>query len=598
MYTPSLFRFLKTVSPLVSRAIASGQLFKPACDMQKPHPDVHADFSVRIPVQGFELGAHVFRSRAQISKGEAVPVIMCAHPYDNRRLPALGGTPLKGPPHQYRLIPQVGRPQFSTLTSWEAPDPSFWVPAGYAVVNVNLPGYGNSEGPATLFGDSQAKAYFEAIEWVASQPWCNGRIGLLGVSFLAITQYHVAACRAYDGRAPKGLCAIAPWEGLSDVYRDVMRAGGVAEEGFPLSWWRSEVIPALRGSEKDFIRAEGAHPLQWHDKHPFLDAFWKEKIPDLEKISIPMLVCGSFSDHDLHTTGSFRAFTQSSSAYKYLYTHRTGKWDAYYSPEVLHLLRQFFDYFVKQENNGFDQQAPVRLEVRNACDEIHEVRNETTWPPQKTIWTSLFLDGRQGFVERQNSNDKNSANEKQGSLVKIKTLLHEADIEARQGKIVFDYIFDEDAELTGPMLAKLYVERRDAGARADAVIFVLADKLDKTGNVVLFRGAVGRDDDSMTHGLLALSRRKLDKAKSLPHQPVLAHDEDNFLNPGEIVEVQISLCPSSTFFHKGEGLRLTIATDDIRQSAPWSKQIPEARGKLVLHFGGERSSELIVPCQK
>ncbi|MEK6585419.1 MAG: hypothetical protein AABZ24_03670, partial [Nitrospirota bacterium] len=76
--------------------------------------------------------------------GEPVPVVMCAHPYDNHLTPALGKTPFGGPPLQYRMVPQVGRPVFSTLTSWEAPDPNFWIPNGYAVVNMNLPGYANS----------------------------------------------------------------------------------------------------------------------------------------------------------------------------------------------------------------------------------------------------------------------------------------------------------------------------------------------------------------------------------------------------------------------------------------------------------------------
>jgi hypothetical protein len=73
---------------------------------------------------------------------------MCAHPYNNHLTPALKKTPLGGPPQQYRLIPQAGgKPVFSKLTSWESPDPNFWIPAGYALVNMNLPGYANSGGP-------------------------------------------------------------------------------------------------------------------------------------------------------------------------------------------------------------------------------------------------------------------------------------------------------------------------------------------------------------------------------------------------------------------------------------------------------------------
>ena len=91
--------------------------------------------------------------------------------------------------------------------------------SGYAVVNLNLPGYGGSGGPATVMSEHQAKCYYEAIEWIAQQPWCTGAVGLSGVSYLAISQFHVAACQHYGGPPPALKC-IAPWEGLTDMYRD------------------------------------------------------------------------------------------------------------------------------------------------------------------------------------------------------------------------------------------------------------------------------------------------------------------------------------------------------------------------------------------
>ena len=189
--------------------------------------------------------------------GTRVPVVMCAHPYDNQLIPALGKTPFGGAPKQYRIIPQAGRPRFSTLTSWESPDPNFWVPAGYAVVNLNLPGYGTSEGPPTVFSEHQAKCYYEAIEWIARQSWCTGKVGLSGVSYLAVSQYQVAACQHYGG--PRRHCgASRPWEGFSDLYRDVACPGGMEDQGFGPFWWMMEVKPALSGSAADFIKHNGA----------------------------------------------------------------------------------------------------------------------------------------------------------------------------------------------------------------------------------------------------------------------------------------------------------------------------------------------------
>src|SRR5689334_15122422 len=170
MSPADLLPTLKAVWPWLKRAVVSGQVFKPHCQLTPPHPDILCEYNVNVPIaDGIVLTANVFRSRKAWDEGVRVPAVMCAHPYDNQLIPALGKTPFRGPPPHYRVIPQVGRPRFSTLTSWESPDPNFWVPAGYAVANLNLPGYATSGGPPTVFTDHQAKSYYEAIERVARQ---------------------------------------------------------------------------------------------------------------------------------------------------------------------------------------------------------------------------------------------------------------------------------------------------------------------------------------------------------------------------------------------------------------------------------------------
>jgi hypothetical protein len=127
-------RAVRGMWPMLKRAIVSGQLFRPQCELTQPDPDILCEYNVEIPIaDGVVLTANVFRSRKAQEQGVRVPVVMCAHPYNNQLIPALGTTPFGGPPVQYRIIPQVGRPRFSTLTSWEAPDPNFWVQAGYAM---------------------------------------------------------------------------------------------------------------------------------------------------------------------------------------------------------------------------------------------------------------------------------------------------------------------------------------------------------------------------------------------------------------------------------------------------------------------------------
>lgn len=566
---------------MLRKAVMSGQVFRPRCELVAPDPDVEAEYDVEIPMSdGTTLTAIVFRSRAARAAGTPVPVVMCAHPYDNHHIAALpGGTPFGGPPQQYRVVPQTRPPRFSTFTGWEAPDPNFWVPSGYAVVNLNLPGYGGSGGGATVMSAQQAGALHEAIEWVGAQPWCTGAVGLNGISFLAISQFHVAAGRVH-GAPPEALKCISPWEGLTDIYRDVISAGGIADRGFTAWWYALEVNAALTGPTEDFLALNDGAPTEWIDRHPMLDQYWTDKLPSLEKIDLPMLVCGSFSDHGLHTAGSFRAFERAASTEKWVYTHRDGKWSTYYSREVQELTRRFMDRYLKGDvDNGFGDEPPVRLEVRSSRDVVHEVRGESSWPLTGTRNTPLYLTGA-GLTTAVEDGERSVA------------------YRGRRGQTAFEHVFTEDTELSGYMSVRLWVQVApglDGRWPDDMGLFATVDKLDRSGRRVPFHGAVGNREDSVTHGLLRVSRRELDEAASTPDHPVLLGTSSRPLRRGEIVPVAIALYPSSTFFTAGEGLRLTLsATDPVRRT-PFRKDVSFNSGMHVIHFGGQYDSHLLVP---
>ena len=576
-----ILQTLRAVRPILINAIKTGRVVNPQCALTKADPDILCEYDVAIPMRdGTFLTANVFRSKSAAEKREKLPVVMCAHPYDNRLIPALGKTPLGGPPQQYRIIPQRAKPKFSELTSWESPDPNFWVSAGYAVVNLNLPGFANSGGRPTLFSSHQATCFSQAIEWIAKRPWSAGKVGLSGVSYLAISQYYVAAGQG-EGGVPEALACICPWEGVTDLYRDMFYEGGVREEGFPVFWWHTEVKPTINCSEAEFIESEGCRPPEMGVQHPFYDDFWQAKVPDLSGIKLPMLTCASFSDQGLHTRGTFNAFLKASSENKWVYTHRDLKWDAYYSKEVMELTRCFFDCFVKGEtSNGFLQSAPVRLEVRSARDVIHEIRNEREWPLKRTHYKSLHL----------------QSNGRSLSVVPVATV-GELSYDAKAGHLELDHVFSQDTELTGYMKLRLWVEARAAGAAVpdDMVLFICINKLDRNGNSVRFYGSVGNHQDMVARGLLAVSRRALDKAESTPWQPVLANARDEKLSPGEIVMVEIAINPSSTFFSKGEALQLIISPNEIIPSPPYKKSNTCNRGVHVVHVGGDYDSHLMIP---
>ena len=575
-----LIRAAKSAWPLVKGAVLSGQVFKPRCKLTQPHPDVLCEYDVKIPVaDDVILTANVFRSRKGQEEGLRVPVVMCAHPYNNQLIPALGNTPFGGPTPHYRVIPQVGLPEFSTLTGWESPDPNFWIPSGYAVVNLNLPGFGTSGGPPTVFTDHQAKSYYEAIEWVASQSWCTGKVGLSGVSYLAVSQYH-----SLLPSPPPSLRCICPWEGFADIYREVACPGGLEDQGFGPFWWLIDMKPSLGGSPADFIKHNGGLPMDFLKQHPFRDDFWREKAAKLDQISIPMLVCASFSDHGLHSVGSFRAFVEAKSSRKWLFTHRTGKWDSYYSPEVQQLTREFMDCFLKDDtSNGFLERPPVRLEVRSSGNVVHEVRGEQEWPLASTQYTKLYLGAQSGKLARQNL---------QTSQI--------VEYPAKRGRASFAIRFDSDTELTGYMKLRLWVQTNATpGAPLpppdDMAIFAAVNKLDRHGRPVHFMGSVGNDRDMVTRGFCRVSRRELDAEESTEYQPVIRGTSHLPLAPNQIVPVDIALYPSSTFFAAGESLELILSSNEIIPSRPYFKDVSMNRGTHVIHCGGDFDSHLLIP---
>ncbi|MEM9461510.1 MAG: CocE/NonD family hydrolase [Myxococcota bacterium] len=586
MNARDLKQLVRALGPVALSALRRGQLVRPACTLTPPDPDILAEYEVRVPISdGFDVTVNIFRSKTAAARDEPVPVVMCAHPYDNRLLPALGKTPLGGPPQQYRLLPQDGSPTFSTQTSWESPDPNFWVPAGYAVVNMNLPGYGSSGGPPSVFSEQQGKAYYEAIEWVAAQPWCDGNVGLNGVSFLAISQYHVAFCKAYGG-PPPSLRAICPWEGVADSYQDLFRPGGVWEAGFPVFWWYTEVVPAMNAEIEQFIAQEGSITPQWRQQHPTRDEWVEAKVPALEQIEVPTLLCASFSDHGVHTPGGFKAFTKIGATDKWLYTHRWLKWDSYYSREVQELTRRFFDCFVKdQRDNGFLEQTPrVRLEIRSSRDEVVQVRDADAWPLPQTELQRWYLDAQA-----------------QSLGTEPPARAQEAKYAAGRGQAVFRYRFEHDMTIVGPMALHVWVEARPGSLRDalrpppdDVLLAVAIDKRDRQGESVRFFGTVGSKHDMVTRGYAAASMRE-QTAASTEWLVELSMREHQPLKPGQVVKLAVEIYPHATHFAAGETLELLVAGHELIPSAPLRKDLSANRGIHVLHTGGERASYLVVP---
>jgi predicted acyl esterase len=119
--------------------------------------------------------------------------------------------------------------------------------------------------------------------------------------------------------------------------------------------------------------------------------------------------------------------------------------------------------------------------------------------------------------------------------------------------------------------------------------------LDLHGNSVHFNGSVGLKKDMVTRGYCRASRRELDPAESTEWHPVQRGESEDKLTPGEVVDLEIEMYPSSTFFSAGESLQLILSAGEIIPTVPYKKDASFNRGRHVLHFGGDHDSHLLIP---
>ncbi|MGA2108258.1 MAG: CocE/NonD family hydrolase [Syntrophorhabdales bacterium] len=532
--------------------------------------DIVFERDVAVPLRD---GAVIYVDIFRPAGASRVPAVLACSPYGKGggyqsldQFPRRAGVPVSA---------------LSNLQTWEGPDPAYWCDHGYAVVNADARGAFMSQGDIRFWGSQEGQDGHDLVEWLAGQHWCIGTCGLTGNSWLAIVQWFIAAER------PPHLAAIAPWEGFCDFYRHSIGRGGIPDVGF-----NEHIIAHLYGNN----RTEDVPAMI--DKYPLMNAYWENKAAMLERIEVPAYVVASYTN-PAHGEGALRGYEGISSTSKWLRIHNRLEWPDYYAPANLEDLRRFFDRYLKNMANGWEETPRVRLSVLDpgGSDEVN--RPEREFPPANTRYQPLFLDGVSGRLLREPTSRQSS-------------VIYRAD--DKKGMATFSIAFDRETELIGHVSLRLWVEARGGG---DIDLFARVQKLDRKGKVLSHTpikvpgpakaimkilSAVGILKGGLMfysgpNGRMRVSHRHLDAAKSTPAQPYHTHAEEELVSPGEIVPVDIPLLPIGMRWHPGEHLRLTLSGYDT--GGPTLPGLPVAptrnRGEHIIHTGGKYDSHLLVP---
>src|SRR4026207_1445765 len=271
------------------------------------------DWDVPITMDdGLVLRADIFRPM----KDGKYPVILSYGPYA-KSLAFQDGYPSAWQ-RMAEKHPDVTAGSRNLYQSWEVVDPEKWVPHDYVCVRVDSRGAGCSPGFIDHFSPRETKDFYDCIEWAGVQPWSNGKVGLSGISYYAINQWHVASLQ------PPHLAAMCVWEGAADWYRDMTHHGGILST-FWQNWYDMQVKTVQHGVGARRGRRPGPGAPRWRAAngvaggrlgrtrcdfgreilgHPLDDEYHKERSPIWSKVKVPFLSAGNWGGQGLHPRGT------------------------------------------------------------------------------------------------------------------------------------------------------------------------------------------------------------------------------------------------------------------------------------------------------
>lgn len=504
--------------------------------------------------------------------------------------------------------PEVAQGTSNKYQSWELVDPEKWVPYGYVCVRVDSRGAGNSEGFLDVWCALEAQDQAECIEWAAVQDWCNGKVGLNGISYYAMNQWQTAALQ------PPHLAAMCAWEGSSDYYRELCRHGGILSDFFG-GWYLRQVKSVQYGvgekaeknpnngrsvagditlSDAELEKRRAASDISIQNRE-MIDEDYLSRMPDLSKIKAPVLSAGNWGGVGLHPRGNFEGYLRAGSAQKWLEVHGDTHFSHFYSNYGLALQKKFFGHFLKGENNGWDQMPKVQLNIRHPGEKF-VWRAENEWPLARTQWTKFYLHPKDMRLSPEPVSDR--------TVMTYHT--------RSEGLSFSTGPLTQEMEITGPIAARL----RLSSDTRDADVFLAVRVFDPQGVEVSF---IGSNDPRTPVGLgwLRASHRKTDPARSLPYRPWHTHDEKQWLTPGQAVDLDVEVWPTCIVIPKGYTLVFNVRGKDYRYDdvgvvlpfdtrpmygvGPFSHENPVDRPPEIfhtqnhLHFGPDHQPYVLLP---
>jgi uncharacterized protein len=454
----------------------------------------------------------------------------------------------------------------------DVPNANALLNAGYAVLGVSIRGTSCSTGIFDAFTPQEWSDGAAAVEWAAGQSWSNGHLGMFGDSFPGITQLGVAGLR------PPHLDAIAPFQVVSDVYRDAGYPGGIQNTGFGAFWasadqpqnsHRSGLNQAVNHGDAgcaqavaEHVAAEPTHNIALGAlQHPYHDDFWQARMPgaNAADIDVPVFGCQTWQDDEVGSGGTSyfnqldprRTWVLESNGYHAMC--------ALNNPLVTKQVVAYFDRFVKGRQNGWERTPHVQLWHDTAANSAGE--NTPSWTTSfdslkaipvrpLSLWFGsggkLSLDRPEDDAQPTNyAYPGPTLGNEDGVVIGQHNLLWKGQEPSGASLAYTTPPMAHDTEFFGSGSANVWL----SSTAPDTDLQITLTEVRPDGQEVY----VGR-------GWLRASQRALDPARSTTLAPYHTYQQADSaqLQPGQPTAMRVQLLPFDYVFRKGSSLRLWI----------------------------------------
>lgn len=466
-----------------------------------------------------------------------------------------------------------------------------YLDAGYAYVAMDVPGTGRSEGRWDPVSRAEGEAIHDMIEHVATQPWTDGAIGMIGMSYYCWSQWNTARTR------PPHLRTIVAYDGATDMYRDWMYHGGIPIQGFLNSWLFGSVLLQHQAQGIDFHTGDKDRFVYDALSHPLDDEWQRRRSPfwELSEIDIPVFSIGVWGKAALHLRGNFTGYERVRGPKKLLVAHPSsfGQAQLYFFDEDFHRreLLPWYDHHLKGVDNAVMDQPDVRFFVNGEA----KYAASTAWPPPDARPTTFHLSGvPSGAVTSLNDGSLLPAGAGDGGP--DRTSWTYPDPGWMAGVTVFgpggvpDSVSRVCTFTTAPMEAD-----REFTGQGVLVLHASSDQTDLDVIVKLTLVRSAGPPIKVSQGWLRASHRAEDPHLSTELRPFHSHQSVDPITPGDIYELHVELLPMSFLAATGDRIRLEISNQDsLVFDAPMTHWYGQKVGTDSYHHSGSHPSTLVL----